>query len=237
MKVISKHEGHFHGNIEKNPYNILEDEKGKYVEMFTDKGSFIFDYSDIDLVKYYKKGETLKYITWHFKLETRVKNRISHYVRGTIDNKKIYLHQWIMKYYGYGHIGITIDHIDRNPLNNRRYNLRLATKTVQNSNTHKRVRGTNGCDLPEEIKNIILPKYVSYTKFKKTTKLGYRDGFIIQCHPSQKKEYKEKLKWLTTMSMNININEKLNEALEKLKQLNLKYNKQQNQIAGKSLES
>lgn len=30
--IISRHKGHFFRNVEKNPYNILEDEKGKYNE-------------------------------------------------------------------------------------------------------------------------------------------------------------------------------------------------------------
>jgi hypothetical protein len=221
--LISKHSRHNFRGIEKNPYELWEDQKGKYIKMFTNKGFFLFDYEDLGKIKNFTENNIIKNITWHLKFESRVKNRKAYYVRGIYKNKKkIYIHQLIMNHFGNGsnHI-ISVDHIDRNPLNNKKFNLRLANRSEQNSNTHKRVRGTNGCELPDEIKNIKIPKYVSYTKFKKNTKLGYRDGFIIQCHPSQKKGEK----YLTTMSMKIPIKEKFEIALNKLKELNLISNK------------
>jgi hypothetical protein len=213
MKIISV-KGHFFRGIEKNPYEIREDQQGKYVKMFTKNGSFLFDYDDLEKVKFRIVNNVKKNITWRMEKESRLKYRIGYYVRAHFGKNSRYLHQHIMDYYGKGCKGLTIDHIDRNPLNNRKYNLRLATKSQQNSNITKRSRGINGCPLPEEIKNLDLPKYISYTKFKKNTELGYRDGFIIQCHPSQEK------KWLSTMSMKIPLKEKLKQSLKKLNEFN-----------------
>ena len=124
-----------------------------------------------------------------------------------------------MKYWGNGNNNITIDHIDRNPLNNRRYNLRFADKSLQCSNINKRHRSSNSVPLPKELDGIELPKYISYTRFNRDTKLGYYDLFIIQCHPVQKKIYGEKNKWISQMSMKISINDKLEQAKNKLIQL------------------
>jgi hypothetical protein len=231
MKLISTHTGHIFRTNEKNSYKIWEDDKGKYIEMFSKHGSFYFDYDDFD----YVTSLNDKKITWCLEKEIRLKYRDSYYVRGGINGKKVYIHQYIMNFYGQGSKGLTIDHIDRNPLNNRRYNLRLATKSEQSSNISKRERGCHASSLPDGIKSSDLPKYVSYTQYKRNTKLGYYDMFIIQCHPFQKPEYGEKSKWATQMSMKISIHDKLKQAIEKLDEFNNKLKiKRHIQIAGNS---
>ena len=51
--LVSCHKGHIFGGVEKNPYKIWEDDKGKYVEMFwSNIGSFYFDYSDLEYLKF-----------------------------------------------------------------------------------------------------------------------------------------------------------------------------------------
>jgi hypothetical protein len=54
----------------------------------------------------------------------------------------LYLHQHLMNYYGNGldKNAKTIDHINRDKLDNRLYNLRLATQREQNINTDKMKR-------------------------------------------------------------------------------------------------
>lgn len=209
-ELISCHTGHLFQNVEKNKYKIWKDERGLFVEMFTNRGSFYFDNDDFELVT----NDDGKKITWCMKIETKLKYRIGYYVYGKINKKRISLHQLVMGHWGNGNAGLTVDHIDRNPLNNRRYNLRLATKSEQSSNITKRERGCHAVPLPDEINSSELPKYVSYTRYNRNTPLGYYDFFIIQCHPCQKKGEK----WTTQMSMSITIKDKLKQAIEKIKE-------------------
>jgi hypothetical protein len=199
-----------HGDIE-----ICQDERGKYVRMYCKTldgiSSFVFDFEHFDIVT---KDSSGKKVNWILRREHRLKYRVGYYVKGRYNGKNLGVHQVIMKYWGHGHTKITVDHIDKDPLNNRIYNLRLATKSEQNSNTLKRERGCHATPLPEGIVTTDLPKYVSYTRYKRNTQLGYYDFFIIQCHPCQKKGEK----WTTQMSMNITIKDKLKQAIEKIKE-------------------
>lgn len=111
----------------------------------------------------------------------------------------------------------TVDHIDRVTLDNREANLRWATQTQQNENTGKRTRKIGARELPEDIEGP-LPKYVTWNVSRETMKSGKvleRKFFRIEKHPAQNGKT-----WTTTKRADVKNQDKLNEAREKLAELN-----------------
>lgn len=138
-------------------------------------------------------------------------------------NNKIYMHQIIMNCYGNGHgtKHISVDHIDRNPLNNSLDNLRIATRKEQEQNSKgimegsKRERKRSAKSLPKGITQNMLPKYVVYYhEWRNPEKTIEREFFKVERHPKLSKP------WMTTKSNKVSILDKLkqaNEFVEKLK--------------------
>ena len=106
----------------------------------------------------------------------------------------------------------SVDHINRNPLDNRLQNLRWFTCSEQNMNIDKRVRKSNAQALPDKILQEHIPKFVSYAKEVYDTKNGkVRDFFVIQSHPYLKT-------WSSSKSMKLSIQEKLKQAYTHLRE-------------------
>ena len=140
------------------------------------------------------------------------------YVASNISLKQIYLHQYIMEFWGQGKGGLSIDHINRNKLDNRRENLRITDQSIQNFNKDKVSRKYNAQELPNGITHDMIPKYVYYCSeiMNKNTEKEYtREYFRIEKHPKLTKKCISSSK-----SVNIGILEKLQEIIHKLENLN-----------------
>ena len=129
-----------------------------------------------------------------------------------VDGKNYYIHQIIMNYYGNGQgtKNTSIDHIDRNPLNNSMENLRLATREEQEQNSKgimkgtKRARKSNAKPLPEGITQDMMGKYVCYyEEVVGKNKDKKRYFFKVEKHPKLEKI------WVGTKSNKIPILVKL----------------------------
>ena len=130
--------------------------------------------------------------------------------------KVYYLHQLIMNVHDENLTNFekTVDHINRDKLDNRQVNLRLVNMSIQNSNRDKSERRSDACELPDGLVQTDLPKYVVYRKeILDSETMRSREYFYICSHPELDKN------WETTKSNKISIRSKLK--LAKLKLLEL----------------
>ena len=140
-------------------------------------------------------------------------------------HKVIYLHQYIMDVHFEDNSSMkkTVDHINRDKMDNRRENLRFANMSEQNSNRDKQKRQKDACDLPEGIKQTDLPIHVCYHKrcYDKENN-SWREFFTID-----KRHPKLDRPWASSKSNNVTIKEKLDQIKLKLKHLDGKITDQE----------
>ena len=157
---------------------------------------FIIDKEDYDKVSKY---------SWHITSNNYISTSLTH------DDKRkcLYLHNLIMNRDAFRGKGQTesIDHINRNGLDNRKENLRLITQSEQNINQLKKKRNVllpPACGVnPEEI-----PRHIWYVRANGL----HGDRFAI--------EFKtEGIVWKTTSSKAVTLIQKLKQAKEKLEEL------------------
>jgi hypothetical protein len=135
---------------------------------------------------------------------------------------KLYIHQIITGCYGNGKgtKQISVDHIDRDPLNNTFENLRIATREEQEQNSKgisdgtKRARKTSAQKLPEGITHDMMKKYVYYChEWRDKEKTKEREFFRVEKHPKIIKP------WSTSKSTIISIKDKLEQANKYVEEL------------------
>ncbi len=162
---------------------------------------FVFDKEDYDII-----SER----AWHFASGKYIS---SAYYCGDGKRRELYLHNLVMgrlEFNGKGQKE-SVDHINRNGLDNRKENLRLVTQSQQNINQIKKKRNVilpEGC----EIKSEDIPKHIWYMRAQGQ----HGDRFAI--------EFKtEGVCWKTTSSKAVSIQDKLEQAKVKLEELYAHY--------------
>jgi hypothetical protein len=160
----------------------------------------------------YRNNEPIKFV-FDKDDEEKVKSKFWHctsvgYIASSGKEKSLLLHRFILNKLDFPGRGSneTVDHLNRNPLDNRKENLRIVTsQTEQNLNQKKKPR--NNVQLPENcgINSEDIPKHIWYIK----PNGSHGDRFAI--------EFKtENIIWKTTSSKKVSLFEKLNEAKQKL---------------------
>lgn len=216
----------FHKNIE-NKYNILDFKLGHFSEIGTD--AYVMKNPIWKIIENEKE-----YWLMYCEKDTIIKlcqkslDKIKEYENKNDGNKitffrhqngyicsttKLFIHQIITGCYGNGKgtSNISVDHIDRDPLNNTWDNLRIATQQEQQNNSKGILPGTlkersSKKDLPDGISYEMFKKYVYYNReFYDKDKKKEREFFRVE-HPKLDKP------WSTTKSCKITIQEKLLQA-------------------------
>jgi hypothetical protein len=215
--IIEYNNGHIkqfgrYAGIYKNPYWTVKDNDNNNIMLMYCETNTVFK---LCLISYQKilDYETINdcKITW-----SKCKNG---YIIG---NNKLYIHQIITGCYGNGKgtNNISVDHIDQNPLNNSWNNLRIATREEQEQNSKgikegtKRERKQSAKSLPEGITQNMIKKYVVYYhEWLNKEKTRHREYFKIEKHPKLDKI------WIGCKSNKVSIQEKLNQANNKVQDL------------------
>ena len=103
-------------------------------------------------------------LTWHY-----AKNKDSKYIQTRIKGKMVKLHRYLMNI---NNSNLVVDHINRNPLDNRKSNLRICS--YQENSFNKSIRADNTSGAPGVSFHKINKKWRTKIKYNNVTiHLGY----------------------------------------------------------------
>ena len=157
---------------------------------------FVFDKEDY---------EKVAVRPWHFQSGKYIGSTV--YIDSI--KKELYLHNLVMNRLEYPGKGATesVDHINRNGLDNRKENLRVLTQSQQNINQSKKKRKVvlpDGCGVEPDS----IPKHIWYVRANG----AHGDRFAIELKT-------EGIKWKGTSSKSVSLSDKLVAAKQKLEEL------------------
>jgi hypothetical protein len=193
--------GKFSGQYRNMYWKVQDDLESFYIMHITDNIYTKFSKRDKDKILNFMDQRPCWFINQNGYVSTTIHKDDKVY--------NMYLHQYIMDAHNQDITDYekTIDHINRDKLDNRRSNLRFANMSLQNLNKGKAKRRIDACDLPE---GISLPKYVQYRKEIYDKENNSSREFFIVSHPNEEKI------WETTKSAKVSISEKLKHAKLKI---------------------
>ena len=194
-----------------NPIWKIKENDKTYLLMYCEKDTIckLCPDSYNKIIEFEQKNNNNKKLTW-YKTEN---GYIQTYTSLSASHKSYYIHQVITGCHGNGKgtKNISVDHIDRDPLNNTMENLRVASLEVQQQNSKGimpdtlRERSSNKM-LPDGIEYNMLKKYVYYNEeYYDKEKLKKRCYFRVE-HPRLHKP------WSSSKSMNVSVLDKLKSA-------------------------
>jgi hypothetical protein len=167
-------------------------------------GTLLFKDNIVEFVIDKEDFNKIKERPWHFASGKYISSGIIHESK----KKELYLHNLVMNRLEHPGKGATetVDHINRNGLDNRKENLRIISQSQQNLNQIKKKRNVMlppGCTInPDDI-----PRHIWYVRANGL----HGDRFAI--------EFKtEGLVWKSTSSKTVSIHDKLKQAKEKLQE-------------------
>lgn len=194
-------------------YDVTDPEQKECIAMFCRPNGYTI--LDKNMLQHIREING-RLVTW-FIMEN---GYIAGHIMTGAGTRNIYLHQVLMNHHGHGVGNDSIDHINRNKLDNRIANLRITSPSEQNSNRGKMARKQIAKPLPNGIVQSDLPKFVIYYNEKHGN--GTREFFTIEKHPLQnqkeagiqdaKTEQLINKRWATSKSKSMTIQEKLQQA-------------------------
>lgn len=211
--VIEYIPGHFskHGvdpYYMKNPMWKIKENDKEYLLMYCEKNTIckFCKESYQKILDYELNNNEGKKITFH--------KHSNGYILSS--NSLLFIHQIITGCYGNGKgtKKISVDHIDRNPLNNTWENLRIANREEQEQNSKgiasgtKRARKSSAKQLPDGLTQDMMEKYVCYYHevLNRGGSSNIREYFKVETHPKLDKV------WIGTKSNKVSLIEKLKQA-------------------------